>query len=56
MWVSRYIGGGYMETFAYDSKLSEKEHSREGRLAVRLESTLNRFTLSDMVGISSASP
>jgi len=51
------IGGGYVESFAYDSKRSIKPLRSDGlRQEFRLGSERHRFTLADMVGTSGAAP
>lgn len=60
------IGGGYVEPFGYDSYEPEQSVATEGRWEVRLKGSIfrfdwpsnmrYRFTLSDMIGMSSAAP
>lgn len=59
------VGGGYIESFGYDSYAPD-ERGEDGRYRVRLQGRLfagdnpfsdrYRFTLSDVVGVSSAAP
>jgi hypothetical protein len=56
------IGGGFVEPFGYDSKAPEERQLPNGRWRVKLKGGLHRdnlryrFTLSDMIGMSSAAP
>lgn len=60
------IGGGYLESFGYDSYEPEQSESTAGRWHVRLKGDWRRldratnkryrFTLSDVIGMSSAAP
>ena len=50
------IGGGYIETFAYDSRNPSKQQRADGRWQVKLGRRRYRFTLSDMIGSSGAAP
>lgn len=50
------IGGGYIETFAMDSDAPKNKPGRNGYVSVRIGSKRHRFTLSDMIGTSSAAP
>lgn len=60
------IGGGYIESFGYDSYEPEQSVSAAGRWHVRLKGDVRRFdpatnkryrfTLSDVIGMSSAAP
>ena len=49
----RPVGGGYIQTFAYDAHLAEKEVV-DGCITVK--SRRNNFTLSDIIGSSGAAP
>lgn len=59
------VGGGYVESFGYDS-YEPQDSATDGRLRVRLRGLLSRgdkpigdryrFTLSDVIGASSAAP
>lgn len=48
------VGGGFLETFAYDSKSPAKKRNKS--VTVKLGRKLHRFTLSDMIGSSGAAP
>lgn len=50
------IGGGYIESFAFDSDAPEKKPNVRGEVSVRLGASRHRFTLSDMIGSSGAAP
>ncbi len=56
------IGGGYVEPFGYDSNAPETDSLKGNRWRVGLKGGLlrtnkrHRFTLSDMIGMSSAAP
>jgi hypothetical protein len=51
------IGGGYVESFAYDSKKSSAPLRSDGqRQEFKLGRKIHRFTLSDVVGTSGAAP
>jgi hypothetical protein len=49
------LGGGYVETFAYDSDLQRREPSAT-RVEIEIETVKNRFTLADMIATSGAAP
>ena len=48
------VGGGYIESFAYDSK--DRQPTSETTYQVTLGSGMHRFTLSDAIGTSGAAP
>lgn len=52
----KQIGGGYVETFAYDSRNPSEQQRTDGRWKVKVGRRRNRFTLSDMIGSSGAAP
>lgn len=52
-----HIGGGYLETFGFDSEaLADETADASGRLTVKLGARRHRFTLSDTIGTSGAAP
>lgn len=52
----KQIGGGYVETFAYDSRNPSEQQRTDGRWKVKVGRRRYRFTLSDMIGSSGAAP
>ncbi len=48
------IGGGFIESFAFDSDAPEKKPNAKGEVSVRLGASRHRFTLSDVIGTSAA--
>ena len=53
--IGRPIGGGYIQSFAYDSK-SPEAPAEDGIYRVEIGARRYRFTLSDVVGSSGAAP
>ncbi len=52
--LNKFIGGGYIESFAYDSKDPIQAGNRF--VSATIDSRRHRFTLSDVIGISGAAP
>lgn len=50
------IGGGYIESFAFDSDAPERRPDAKNEVSVRLGASRHRFTLSDVIGTSGAAP
>jgi hypothetical protein len=50
------IGGGFIESFAFDSNAPEEYETGNQTAVVMLGKKKHRFTLSDMIGTSSAAP
>lgn len=50
------IGGGYVESFGFDSKAPSKKPDSKAEVSVELGAPGHRFTLSDVLGTSGAAP
>ena len=50
------IGGGYVESFAFDSDSPDDQKDRTGRVHVRIKKKQNIFSLSDVIATSGAAP
>ncbi|QLH51674.1 MAG: hypothetical protein HWD57_19135 [Candidatus Accumulibacter cognatus] len=50
------VGGGYVDPFGYDSDAPTDDSNPKGCFSVSLGGDRHRFTLSDMIGMSSAAP
>ena len=52
----QHIGGGYLESFAFDSDAPDRGPGGSGDVTVRLGARRHRFTLSDVMGTTGAAP